>query len=123
MDFLSVIQMRLLFSGDRNWTRVAPVTEVLSWFDPTRDIVVHGAAKGLDSLAGNLAHSMGFTVVSFPAHWTQYGKRAGRIRNQEMLDTDPDIVFAFHPNIKESKGTKHMIEISCLKGTPVLLYV
>lgn len=116
------LQLRVLFSGDRFWTKVAPVREVLSWFDPSRDIIISGGANGLDSIAYLCARQLGFQTEVYPAKWNQYGKPAGRRRNQQMLDTDPDIVFAFHPDIKESKGTKHMIEISCLKGTPVLLY-
>lgn len=33
----------------------------------------------------------------------------------------PDLVLAFHKNIAESKGTKHMMEYAKKKGCPVRL--
>lgn len=48
-------------------------------------------------------------VESFPANWSQYGHAAGPIRNQKMLDQNPDLVIAFHFDLEHSKGTKDMI--------------
>jgi len=48
--------------------------------------------------------------MSFPADWKSYGKGAGPIRNQLMLDEGkPDLVLAFHNDISSSRGTADMI--------------
>lgn len=51
-------------------------------------------------------------VIPVPAKWKQYGKAAGTIRNQQMLDEHPDIevVYAFHDDLPKSKGTKDMCQ-------------
>jgi hypothetical protein len=62
--------------------------------------------------------------VSVPADWDKYGKRAGAMRNQQMLDEHPDIeqALAFHPNLKESKGTKDMVARLKRKRIPYFTY-
>lgn len=55
-----------------------------------------------------------------PASWELHGKTAGPIRNQEMVDTKPDIVFAF-PTPK-SEGTLDCIARAWLKDIPVYLW-
>ena len=49
-------------------------------------------------------------VNPFPAQWSKYGRAAGPLRNTQMLsEGNPDIVLAFHDNIKRSRGTRNMI--------------
>lgn len=47
--------------------------------------LVHGAATGADTLAAQWAASQSIKVTDFPANWAMWGKRAGRLRNQDML--------------------------------------
>jgi hypothetical protein len=55
---------------------------------------------------------------TYPADWDGYGRRAGPIRNQKMLDTErPDLVLAFHP---AGPGTRHMISIAREQGFEVI---
>lgn len=61
-----------------------------------------------------MAERIGLKVINdgkgFPADWKRYGKAAGPIRNQQMIDEGkPDLVLAFHENINESRGTKDMV--------------
>ena len=85
--------------------------------------VVHGAARGADTLAGEAAKRCGFAVEEYPADWRQWGKRAGPIRNQRMLDEGkPQIVHAFHDHILDSKGTRDMIYRALGAGLPVYLH-
>lgn len=80
--------------------------------------IISGAAEGVDS------HAIDFAVVNwcglseYSADWNKYGKKAGPIRNYQMLkEGKPDLVVAFlAPN---SRGTKHMIEIAIKAGVPV----
>ena len=115
--------MLILICGDRNWTDYRPIQRELKRFDPVTDIIMHGAARGADSIAGTSAHMAGFiTVKAYPANWGKYGRAAGPIRNQLMLDQNPDLVLAFHPDIANSKGTGHMVRIAKAKGVKVEVF-
>lgn len=88
-------------------------------FDNNQPItIISGAAKGADTLGERYADECGWTVERYPAAWETHGKRAGPIRNAQMLrEGKPDVVVAFlAPN---SRGTKNMIEISRKAGVPV----
>lgn len=74
------------------------------------DLLMHGAAKGADVMAGDWACSYGIPVRRFPADWSK-GVSGGPIRNQLMLaEGKPDLVVAF-PNgpLRLSKGTLDMV--------------
>ncbi len=99
---------RLLVCGDRDWTDSDTILRWIQGQKPT--VVIHGAARGADRIAGELAEQLGIPVLKFPAEWTKYGRAAGPIRNRQMLkEGKPDQVLAFHDNIAESKGTADMI--------------
>lgn len=118
--------MRVLICGDRNWTDDDMVLEEL--LRETKEartvdvdvVVIHGCARGADTAGGLAAMSLGFEVQRFPAQWDRYGKRAGILRNQQMLDEGkPDLVLAFHDDLANSKGTGHMVRIARAAGVPV----
>lgn len=96
--------MLVLVCGDRNWTDRKKVADRLAIL-PQDTIVIHGACRGADQIAGEEAKKLGFIVHEFPADWSKYGKMAGPVRNSQMLAEKPDLVLAFHPNLNESKGT------------------
>lgn len=102
--------MKILVSGDRNWKRMDIIERELKKF-PSDTVVIHGAARGVDTIAAFVADRLGMKVIPFDAEWHIYGRGAGPVRNQKMLNEGkPDMVLAFHENIKESLGTKDMIE-------------
>lgn len=74
-------------------------------------VVIHGAARGADSMAGTWGRSMGLPVEEYPADWENLGKAAGAARNTLMLtEGRPDFVVAFpHPDWSTSRGTKDMV--------------
>ena len=75
------------------------------------ECVIEGEARGADYLARLAAEELGIRVLPFPAEWKKYGKRAGSIRNQRMLDEGkPNFVLAFHNDIGNSKGTRDMVK-------------
>ncbi len=102
--------MRVLCCGDRNWTSYEIIRRELEKLDDYTT-VINGCAKGADSISAYIARQLNYPVIDFPANWNKYGRAAGPIRNKQMLDEGkPDLVLAFHTDIKNSKGTKNMIE-------------
>ena len=112
---------RIIMCGDRAWLNKDAIVSVLESLDPNTVTIVHGACRGADRIAGNAAFNLGFTVEQYPALWHRYKGGAGPIRNQQMLDTGIDRVYAFHPDISKSKGTKHMVSIATKASVPVVL--
>ena len=114
--------MRILVCGDRDWRDMSIIERELKKF-PLGTIVIHGAAKGADILGGFVADKLGFEVIPFPAKWKIYGKGAGPVRNQQMIDEGrPDLVLAFHENISESRGTKDMVNRARGVGVKVEIF-
>lgn len=112
----------MLICGDRNWTDRSLIRDFLLTLNHELDIVIHGAARGADRIAGEEAASLGFTVLAFPAQWRKHGRAAGPIRNREMADKgQPDIVAAFHDFLEQSRGTADMVGIARKRGIPVLV--
>ena len=101
--------MKVLVCGSRHFNDYELLESVLDKIDITT--LIHGAARGADTLGGEYAKRRGINAIAFPADWHQYGRSAGPIRNYKMLkEGQPDCVIAFlHEN---SRGTRHMIEIA-----------
>lgn len=79
--------------------------------------VISGKARGADTLAIDWAVVNWQDYKEFPADWEKYGKSAGYIRNQQMLDEGkPDIVVAF----PGGAGTRMMVNIARKAGVEVL---
>jgi len=110
--------MRVIVCGGREFEDYDLVKTVLAafrnlWGDFT---VVSGAAHGADSLGERWARESELLVQRFPAQWDRHGKRAGYIRNQQMLDTlaTGDAIVAFWNGA--SRGTQMMIELGRARG-------
>lgn len=115
---------RLLICGDRNWIDKDKIRLCIETIKP--DMIIQGEARGADKIARDIALDMGYvlgdTLLSFPADWDKYHKAAGPIRNQQMLDEGrPNVVYAFHSSIHDSKGTKDMIKRSIKAKIPTFL--
>lgn len=122
-----------MVTGDREWDD----DRVIDWLlmglydynvDGSDFRVIHGGARGADNLAKIWARYTDSTEFSeirdweFPALWDKYGKAAGPIRNQQMLDdAKPELVLAFHDNLALSKGTADMVDRAKKAGIPVYL--
>lgn len=83
---------------------------------PDELLIIHGAARGADTLAGEWAKKRKITCVACPAQWKEHGNSAGLIRNKEMLRVyKPHVVVAF----PGGKGTAHMVSIAQAYGVRV----
>lgn len=119
----AVLAVKVLVCGSRDWPHPAEIEAVLAGLYRTSDglaEIIHGAARGADRIAADCARSLGLAVTAFPADWDRYGKRAGFLRNLQMLDQAPDLVIAFQWN--GSRGTQHTIDEARRRGIDVEVY-
>jgi hypothetical protein len=111
---------KVLVCGSRNWTERTLIRLHLASFvmyDTDEQTCIHGHAPGADQIAGEIALDLGYWVEPHPANWRKYGKKAGPIRNREMLDRQPDVVLAFQKGA--SRGTQDTIDEARCRGIPV----
>ena len=112
--------MRLLVCGDRNWSDRKLIAAMLALEAP--EVVIHGGCRGADLMAGEVARSLGLAIEEYPAQWHRYGRGAGPVRNQQMLDEgQPDRVLAFHSDLSRSRGTADMVRRARAAGIPVVV--
>ena len=110
--------MRIIVCGGRDFSDREALFRVLDDLHSIHafTLLVHGAARGADRLAGEWAEARGVTCKPMAADWQMHRLRAGPVRNREMLQTfKPEIVVAF----PGGSGTEHMIEISRKAGVTV----
>lgn len=114
---------RALFCGGREWSAAAPIMLKMS---AVRDkhpdvVVVHGAGRGADMVANACAEMLGIEVEQFPAYWDADGHRAGPLRNERMLRSGVDAVYAFKRGFDRSMsrgGTEDMVRRALAAGVP-----
>lgn len=117
--------MRVIVTGSRKLEDYAAMREVFEdLFEltfPVEDVtIVHGGAKGADRIADDLAWDFGFRTVVYAADWDRYGKKAGPIRNQQMLVAGADLVLAFP--LADSRGTWDMVRRAEAAGVEVRVF-
>jgi hypothetical protein len=106
---------RILVCGGRNYYNQARVNEVLDAHKPS--VIIHGAARGADTLASRYASTTGIPQIACPADWAKHGLKAGFLRNQQMLnDHKPDLVIAF----PGGRGTADMVRRARRAKVPVI---
>ena len=81
--------------------------------------LVHGAARGIDSAAGEWAERNKIPIKVFPADWSQHGRAAGPIRNRQMAEYADALIAVWDGN---SRGTKNMIETAQTLELQVFVY-
>lgn len=113
---------RVVVCGSRNVTSLLVRGQIYDRLKllPRGSCVMHGDARGVDRMAGELADVLDFFVEAYAADWEQYGKRAGIVRNLEMLGQNPELVIAYWDG--ESRGTGHMIAAAREREIPVEIH-
>lgn len=116
--------MRILITGSRTWPDPQilrdAILEVLKPAPGSVHTIVHGGAVGADSMADAVARSLGLVVEAHPAYWTIYGKRAGYVRNSDMVSLGADICLAFIHN--NSRGATMCANLAQRAGIEVRRY-
>lgn len=111
--------MRVLVCGGRNYFDLKTTYQILDKIHQERKItcVIQGGARGADSLGRRWANETEVMSYEFQADWDKYGKKAGYIRNKQMLDEGkPDLVIAF----PGGRGTAMMVNLAKKAGVEVI---
>lgn len=111
--------VKIAIVGSRTYADLDAVRSYVSEL-PADTIIVSGGASGVDLVAEDAAHAKGLQTVIFPAQWQSYGKRAGMVRNAQIV-AEADQLVAFWDGV--SKGTKNSIDLARKKGIPVRVEV
>ena len=98
---------------------VFPHTEEDEYGNYLLDItIISGEAKGADTLGTDFAVCNWTGYEGYKADWANYGKGAGHIRNQQMLDSGIDLAIEF----PGGRGTADMRRRLDKAGVKVIEY-
>ncbi len=124
--------MKLAIIGGRNFNDFAALdsaikqyfcdqnAKTIDGYTPQFTQIVSGGAVGADSLGAKWGRERGVKVVEFLPDWERYGKRAGFLRNQTIIDNATH-VLAFWDGV--SKGTGNSLSLAKKqKKTTVIVY-
>jgi hypothetical protein len=125
------MSLRVLVTGSRNWTDPQAIADALTDVleprpTPGIPVLVHGGARGADRLADQIWRDFiqhGLDLHPPEVHradWERYGRRAGIVRNAEMIAAGAAVCLAFP--IGESRGTRHCMQLAEKAGIPVVVH-
>lgn len=98
--------MKVIIAGTRTIKDAALLEKAIEESGFAITHVIHGGAKGVDTLAAQWASAKRIPTSVYLADWTGYGKAAGPIRNGDMLKEADALVAVWNG---ESPGTANMI--------------
>ena len=116
--------MKILVCGSRTFTNTSLVYGELMKLMKSQEslMIIEGGCRGPDTFARMFAEEFNLPHVTEWAEWEKYGKRAGPIRNQVMLEMKPDLVLAFvDKKLKDSRGTYDMVKKAMDAGIEVMI--
>jgi len=119
-----IIAKSILLCGSRNWDNREIIKTALKkiQYPKATPYVIHGVAKGADTIGKEEAEKLGFVTKAYEADWDRYGKKAIYLRNIDMINSNPHVVLAFCNYLPRCKGTSMTIELAKQHGIPVILF-
>jgi hypothetical protein len=113
--------MRLAIVGSRGFNNSVYAFEVLDQVLSDAghiECVISGGARGADTVGVNWATAHGIPHMIHLPKWDIYGKRAGFIRNCDII-RDCDTLIAFWDG--KSSGTRHSTDLAKSMGKTVII--
>ena len=103
-------KIKLAIVGSRTFDDQSLFDKIMSKLEEKYEIemVISGGAKGADSFGENWADNHNIEKKIFYPDWEKYGKRAGFLRNIDIIK-NCDVCVAFWD--RKSHGTKHDIDL------------
>jgi kynureninase len=118
--------MRVIVAGATEWSDEAVIRRELARL-PAGCTVIHGDSPGADALAGRIAREeLGLVVEAWSknaADRQRYGRAAWKGLNERMLDSGAELVLAFHADLDNSRGTKHLVELARARSIEVVIII
>ena len=115
---------RIVICGGRHFNDYEQLKTTITNFLKQRKIeienveIVSGHCQGADMLGEQYAKEYGLKLTIFPADWQRYKRKAGPIRNKQMIEyimqTENKAVIAFVS--ENSKGTKQTVLLAKRAG-------
>ena len=105
--------MKVGIVGSREFKNYELFSDIMKQYLSDISWVVSGGAPGADSLAEKWAKENKKMLTIYPADWLNLGKRAGYVRNTDIVKNS-DMIIAFWDG--NSKGTKHTIGLAQKMG-------
>lgn len=106
--------------GSRGFPYKAMVVDYMVWDFRDSDICVSGGCKvGVDAWVKELCRRELYAYEEIPADWDKHGKKAGFLRNTELVD-DINRLVAFWDG--KSRGTRDTIIKALERGLPVEIH-
>jgi predicted Rossmann fold nucleotide-binding protein DprA/Smf involved in DNA uptake len=108
--------------GSREFTDYSFMKKTLDYYLEIGSIdkIISGGARGADTLAKKYAMDNEIPFQEFIAEWEQYGKSAGFIRNEKIVN-NIDMLVAFPVKGIENKGTMHSIRLAQKQNKDVVI--
>jgi hypothetical protein len=108
----------ILVTGGRDYNDRARMRDGLSKYARFYWVLLQGGAPGADKLAHDLwTTEFQRPSITVPAEWGAYGKRAGMIRNQDMIaEWSIETVLAF----PGGRGTQDMVNRAREEGIEIV---
>ncbi len=89
-------------------------------FDPYFNEIISGGAAGADKMAETIAEHLGVKMTVFKPDWEKYGKRAGFLRNEDIIKASTHVLACWDGI---SRGTGNSLGIAKrLKKPTFILY-
>lgn len=112
--------VRILITGSRIWEDEKTIRQALRhiWklYAADDPILVHGGANGADTIAGKVWKTFGGKVEVHKANWDTLGRRAGYVRNAEMVAAGATLCIAFIAS--GSRGATMCADLAEAAGIP-----
>lgn len=112
---------RVLLTGSRTWVDWHAIGWRLDELVKRRPrlILIHGACPtGADDIADRYANAHGIRTERHRADWRKYGRRAGFVRNAQMVRMGADLCLAFIRD--RSPGATGCADLAETAGIPTL---
>ena len=104
------VNMKLAIVGSRSFTNYELLQiNLLRLFPVLPSEIISGGAMGADTLAERFATAHAIKLTVHDAAWSSYGRRAGYLRNETIVQA-ADVIVAFWDG--KSPGTKLTIDLA-----------
>jgi hypothetical protein len=107
--------MKVAVVGSRDFPRLDLVRQFV-WEQERTTVIVTGGAHGVDEAALMEARRLGMDYELYLPEWQIFGKRAGALRNQQIVDAADEVV-AFWDG--KSRGTQITMDMAKRAGKPL----